>query len=106
MAHSLVLYDTEDDAGDFGELYAAGVGTLASHFGTWHALPVAHYASGDLRAYSTLIYIGSSSGQPLPAAFLEDVGAATIPILWVDQNISQLAGHSADFQQRYGFMPS
>src|SRR5262245_53724599 len=36
-AHALVLYDTDGQWGYLGELYAAGVGTLASHFGTWHA---------------------------------------------------------------------
>jgi uncharacterized protein YdaL len=105
-AKALVLYDTEGEWGYLGELYAAGVGTLASHFGSWHAAPVAQYRSGDVKDYSALIYIGSSYAQPLPAAFLDEVAASAIPVLWIDKNIWQLTSHVPDFQSRYGFMPS
>lgn len=105
-AHTLVLYDTDADTGNIGELYAAGYGTLASHFGTWQAAPVANYKSGDSKAYSALIYIGSSYDQQLPTAFLDDVDSSTIPVLWIDQHIWELASHVANFQQRYGFMPN
>ena len=43
MTSTLVLYDTTGQWGWLGELYAIMTANLASHFGTWTAMPVVSY---------------------------------------------------------------
>lgn len=104
-ADTLVLYDTDGDTGYLGELTAAALGTLASHFGTWKAAPVDHYQARDMDGHTAVIYVGSSYDQPLPRAFLQDVAESSIPVLWLDQNIWQLQRYLGNFEARYGFDP-
>ena len=103
---TLVLYDTTGPWGWLGEIYATMVGNLASHFGGWTAMPVASYTAGTLQQYSACIYIGSTYGEPLPAAFLTDVYAATTNVIWIYDNIWQLTSSQPQFAVQYGFMPS
>jgi hypothetical protein len=86
-AKTLVLYDTTNTFGWIGELYAMYAGNLASHFGTWKAVPVSQYQTGMIGQYTATIYIGSTYDEPLPAAFLGDVVNATKPVLWIYDNI-------------------
>jgi uncharacterized protein YdaL len=104
-ASTLILFDTTGPWGWLGELYAMGAGNLASHFGTWTAAPVGQYAAGDLLRYSAAVYVGSTFDEPLPTAFLDDVLSAQRPVVWVDDNIWQLAARAPDFATRYGYMP-
>jgi uncharacterized protein YdaL len=106
QASTLVLYDTTGPWGWLGEIYATMAGNLASHFGTWVAMPVVSYAAGTLQQYSACIYIGSTYGEPLPAAFLTDVYAGTTNVIWIYDNIWQLTASQPQFAVRYGFMPS
>jgi uncharacterized protein YdaL len=104
-AKTLVLYDTSNAYGWLGELYAMYAGNLASHFGSWKALPVAQYQSGLINQYTATIYIGSTYDEPLPASFLTDVQNATKPVIWIYDNIWELSnamGASA-FQAKYGW---
>src|SRR6267142_6646157 len=80
---TLVLYDTTGPWGWLGEIYATMAGNLASHFGAWVAMPVVSYVAGTLQQYSACIYIGSTYGEPLPAAFLTDVYAGTTKVIWI-----------------------
>jgi hypothetical protein len=89
---TLILYDTTNTWGWLGELYAIMAANLASHFGTWTAMPVVSYTSGTLQRYSAAVYIGSTYGEPLPTAFLTDVSAGTTPVIWAYDNIWQLPG--------------
>ena len=70
---ALILYDTTQQWGWLGELYGIMVGNLVSHFGSWTAMPVLSYTAGGMNNYSAVIYIGSTYGEPLPTAFLDDV---------------------------------
>ncbi|GAA4594565.1 uncharacterized protein YdaL [Actinoplanes octamycinicus] len=101
-AKVLVLYDTTGEYGWLGEVYATQTANLASHFGTWTAAPVIKYRTGDLNAYSAVIYLGSTYDEPVPDAFLTDVLATTKPVTWVYDNIWQLAAKPG-FTDRYGF---
>ncbi|MFI5909089.1 DUF2334 domain-containing protein [Dactylosporangium sp. NPDC051541] len=85
----LVLYDTTGQYGSLGELYAVQAGNLASHFGSWDAVPVTKYTPGSTRKYRLTIYIGSTYDEPLPDAFLADV-AAGAEVLWLGGNLWQL----------------
>ena len=102
---TLVLYDTTGEWGWLGELYAINVASLVSHFGAWTARPASDYHAGDMAAYAGVIYVGSTFDEPLPTALLDDVLGGTRPVMWIDDNIWQLAARSPTFAATYGFMP-
>jgi uncharacterized protein YdaL len=102
---TLVLYDTTGEWGWLGELYATNIGSLVSHFGTWTAKPAASYTAGELGSYSGLVYVGSTFDEQLPAALLDDVLSGARPVVWIDDNIWQLAARDPSFSTNYGFMP-
>ena len=102
---TLVLYDTTGPWGWLGELYATNVNALVSHFGAATAKPVANYTAGELASYSGLVYVGSTFDEPLPTALLDDVLGSTAPVVWIDDNIWQLAARTPTFATDYGFMP-
>jgi uncharacterized protein YdaL len=104
-ADTLVLYDVTGPYGWLGELYAIGAASLASHFGTWTAKPVASYASGDLAHFTATIYVGSTYDEPIPTAFLDDVLSGAGRVVWIFDNIWQLANRAAGFSSSYGFEP-
>ena len=83
---TLVLYDTTGQWGWLGELYAIMSANLASHFGSWTAMPVASYQTGQLKQYTAAIYIGSTYDEPLPTAFLDDVYGTTSAPTTADLN--------------------
>lgn len=100
---TLVLYDTTNTWGWLGELYAMMTANLVSRFGSWTALPVVSYTSGMLSQYTAAIYVGSTYGEPLPAAFLDDVFGTTVPVIWVYDNIWQLTARYPNFSSVYGW---
>jgi uncharacterized protein YdaL len=102
---TLVLYDRSGAWGWLGELYATNVSALAGHFGPWTAKPVTDYVAGEIEGYVAAIYVGSSFGEQIPAAFLDDVLAGARPVVWIDDNIGQLTARAPDFEQHYGFSP-
>lgn len=102
---TLVLYDTTGPWGWLGELYAINVGSLVSHFGTWTAKPASTYVAGESSAYAGVVYVGSTFDEQLPTALLDDVLAGTRPVMWIGDNVWQLAARSASFATDYGFMP-
>jgi uncharacterized protein YdaL len=101
---TLVLYDTTGPWGYLGELYAIQLANLVSHFGSWRAKPVREYAAGEARGCHAVIYAGSTYGEPLPAAFLDDVLADEWPILWIAENVWQLIERYPFFTERYGWV--
>jgi uncharacterized protein YdaL len=68
-------------------------------------MPAVSYTSGTLSAYSAMIYIGSSYDEPLPTALLDDVLTGTTPVIWIYDNIWQLANRSTSFVPTYGYNP-
>lgn len=105
-ARALVLYDDDGDYGWLGGLYATGLGVLASHFGTWTAMPVTAYRHGGMGGYDAAVYVGSTHGEPLPVDFVEDVLAGTRPVVWIGDNVDELAARTPNFEARYGFRPA
>ncbi|MBL7262297.1 DUF2334 domain-containing protein [Paractinoplanes lichenicola] len=101
-AKTLVLYDTTGDYGWMGEVHATQTANLSSHFGSWTAAPVGSYKTGDLNAYTAVVYVGSTYDEPIPAAFLTDVAATTKPVTWLYDNIWQLTADPA-FAAGHGF---
>jgi uncharacterized protein YdaL len=104
-AETLVLYDVTGPYGWLGELYAIGAVSLASHFGSWTAKPVASYASGDIARFTATIYVGSTYDEPIPTAFLDDVLSGSGRVVWIYDNVWQLANRAAGFSSSYGFEP-
>ena len=99
---TLILYD---DDGALGEPSAISAANLASHFGAWRAIPVRDYRPGDLAGARAAIYVGSAAGAPLPPPFLDEVSSGEIPVLWMAENLGQLAGRGVHLRDRYGFEP-
>ena len=104
MTSTLILYDTTGQWGWLGELYGIMSANLASHFGSWTAMPVASYTTGKLKQYTATIYIGSTYGEPIPNAFLDDVYATTTPVIWAYDNIWQLTSRYPNFFSTYGWI--
>lgn len=104
-AGTLVLYDDGGAWGYLGELYAMAAGNLASRFGPWDAKPVGQYQAGEMASYAAVIYVGSTYDQPVPVAFLDDVLAGSRPVVWIFDNIWQLANRAPSFATAYGFNP-
>lgn len=110
---TLVLYDDAGPYGYLGELYAMAAANLGGHFGTVVAKPVEQYTPGLLGQYTATVYLGStyyggSVPDEVPAAFYQDVLAATKPVTWVGDNIWNMgnAVGVAQFTQKYGWDPT
>ncbi len=103
--NTLVLYDSTGTWGWLGEAYGVMAAHLASHGSKYTLLPAVNYVAGQLSGYTGLIYVGSTYDEPLPTALLDDVLATTKPVLWLNDNIWQLAARSPDFAAQYGFTP-
>ncbi|WP_222720779.1 DUF2334 domain-containing protein [Actinomadura sp. HBU206391] len=110
---TLVLYDTAGPYGALGELYATAAANLAGHFGPVTAEPVSSYTAGQVDQHTATIYVGSTYyggaiPDAVPAAFYSDVMTTARPVVWINNNIWNLAGHagSAAFAARYGWDPT
>jgi len=97
---TLILYDRSGQWGWLGELYATMTANLVSHFGRWDAKPAARYAAGDVERYTALVYVGSTYAARLPTALLDDVLRTRRPVIWVNDNVLQLARRAGDFAAR------
>jgi len=84
---ALVLYDTTGQWGFLGELDAMYAANLAGHFGSVTTEPVTQYTAGQLSNYTAAIYLGSTYGEPLPAAFTQDVISSSTPVVWAGSNV-------------------
>jgi uncharacterized protein YdaL len=101
----LVLFDTTGDWGHLGELYALFTANLAGRWADYDAMPIAAYKPGAVGEHDLTVYIGSSYGEALPAAFTHDVTTSERPVLWLGYGIDDLAKAAPGFTQRYGFKP-
>lgn len=100
---TLILYDSEGEWGFTGEIYAQMIGNLVSRYNLWEAKPVIDYTSQELFTHDSVVYIGSTFDEPLPPAFLDDTLAGTVPVMWINHNIWQLADRADDFTKTYGW---
>lgn len=103
--NTLVLYDSTGQWGWLGEAYAVMAGNLVTHGSKYTMHQAVNYVAGELNNYTGLIYIGSTYGEPLPTALLDDVLATTKPVLWMNDNIWQLSARATNFAGQYGFTP-
>jgi uncharacterized protein YdaL len=101
----LILFDQTGPYAWLGELYATATANLVSHFASWRAEPVARYRAGELSRHAATFYIGSTYDEPLPRDFVDDVTSADRPVVWINDNIWQLANRPG-FAARYGFLPA
>ncbi|WP_284321400.1 DUF2334 domain-containing protein [Dyella acidisoli] len=103
--NTLVLYDSTGQWGWLGEAYAVMAGNLVTHGSKYTMHEAVNYVAGELNGYTGLVYIGSTYGEPLPTALLDDVLATTKPVLWMNDNIWQLSARATNFAGQYGFTP-
>jgi uncharacterized protein YdaL len=104
-AGALILYDTTSTWGWLGELYGIAATNLAGHFGAATAKPVKAYVAGEMANFKAVIYVGSTYDEPLPVAFLDDVLKGTTTVVWIADNIWELANRSTTFVSKYGYNP-
>ena len=103
---TLVLYDYAGKWRWVGELDATMTLNLVGHFGPGHAEPVSQYRRGDIDRYAATIYVGSTFGDRLPPAFLDDVLRTQRPVIWVANNVGELEQRAGDFAGKYGWRSS
>ncbi|GAA0662811.1 polysaccharide deacetylase family protein [Kitasatospora atroaurantiaca] len=110
---TLVLYDTTGPYGYLGELYAMVTANLAGHFGQVTTMPVSSYQAGQVNNYTATIYFGSTYyggaiPDGIPAAFYSDVTTTSHPVVWLYDNIWNLANNvgPAQFSSTYGWDPT
>ncbi|EMD26854.1 DUF2334 domain-containing protein [Amycolatopsis azurea] len=72
------------------EAYAMFTANLVSRGTAWTMQPAADYRARQANDFQAVVYLGSVSDAALPKAFLEDVTAARIPVVWIGANIWQL----------------
>ena len=100
---TLILYDSTGPWAWLGEAYAVQAGNLASHGSAYVMHPVGSYTAGEMSGYTGVIYVGSTSDEPIPGAFLDYVLAGSKPVLWMAHNIWQLTARAPSFQSTYGW---
>lgn len=112
-ANTLVLYDTAGPYGFLGELYAEATANLAGHFGSAATEPVSSYTAGQVDQYTATVYIGStyyggSIPDAIPDAFYSDAVTTTHPVIWMNDNIWNLAAKAGaqNFIAKYGWDPT
>jgi uncharacterized protein YdaL len=105
-ARTLVLYDYIGKWRWVGELDATFTVNLVGHFGPGRAQPVSTYKRGELDRYAATIYVGSTFGDRLPTAFLDDVLRTRRPVIWIANNIGELEQRAGNFRLKYGWRSS
>jgi uncharacterized protein YdaL len=100
---TLILHDRGNVGSDAGAAYATLMANLSSHFGPVKVARVASYRPGEMMPYDLLVYVGSGYGEKLPEALLKDVNSGKRPVLWLKQNIDQLAPEDT-FYRAYGWL--
>lgn len=105
-AKILVLYDApaNDQYSKLGLAYAIMLRNLLGHFNTSVTLaPIESYTSGSIENYQAAFYLGNYYNNPIPTAFLADVGTTNKTVVWFKYNLWQLAWDPAyNFTPRYG----
>lgn len=106
-SRTLVLYDGGGAHPENAELYAIAAGNLATHFGEVEAVDLAEYTENRMDGFDGVVYLGTDHGIEVPQAFLDDVREGTVPVLWAEQNIDELATSASpdgeDFIAQYGW---
>lgn len=105
----LVLYDQPPGSpfAKMGAGYAIMLQNLLGHFDAAVDMrPVEQYAAQSLAGYQATFYIGWAESDSIPAAFLQDVAAASQRVIWLGRNLQQLADEQgAAFVSQRGFQP-
>jgi uncharacterized protein YdaL len=100
---TLILHDHGNVGSDAGAAYATLMANLSSHFGPVKIARAGSYRPGEMMPYDLLVYVGSGYGEKLPEALLKDVNSGKRPVLWLKQNIDQLAPQDT-FYRAYGWL--
>lgn len=104
---TLVLYDDEASNARNAEMYAIAAGNLATHFGMTETKALDEYTAGELAKYDGAVYVGTDYQTDVPDAFITDVLKGDTDVMWLGENLSQLApeGTEAKFEATYGWNP-
>ena len=86
----LVLFDSRGGYAAYAAQTADLAANFVSHFARPVLQPVSRYHRGEMARYAAVVYVGTTSGEPLPGGFLSDVRTGKRPVLWLGGNISEL----------------
>ena len=86
----LVLFDNKMGYAAYAAQTADLAANFVSHFARPVRQPVTRYHRGEMAHYAAVVYVGTTSGEPLPRSFLSDVRIGVRPVLWLGGNISDL----------------
>lgn len=86
----LVLFDSTGDYAAYASQTADLAANFVSHFARPVLQPVTRYHRGEMANYAAVVYVGTTSGEPLPRGFLSDMRTGKRPALWLGGNISDL----------------
>jgi uncharacterized protein YdaL len=87
---ALVLFDNRGAYAAYAAQTADLAANFVSHFARPVLQPVTRYHRGEVAHYAAVVYVGTTSGGPLPGSFLSDMRAGTRPVLWIGGNVSEL----------------
>lgn len=102
---TLVLYDDQASHAEASEMYAIAAANLATHFGMVEINTLDEYQDGDLDSYDAAVYVGTDHTTAVPDSLVNDVREGTTDVLWVGENIADLAGPDG-FVEQYGWDPT
>ena len=98
---ALVLFDNQGAYAAYATQMADLAANFVSHFALPVLQPVTLYHRGEMTQYAAVVYVGTTFGEPLPAGFLSDMRAATRPVLWLGENVSDLTSRA--FARAHGW---
>ncbi len=79
---------------------------LMGHFNTvTTVLGVSEYTAHAMKEYDYVFYIGFHAANPVPARFLDDVLASSIPVIWLNTGFREFSARP-EVGARYGFVVS
>ena len=102
----LIVVEGKSDLNSFAMSDGRQLATLLGHFTVKHAIVGAdEYVRGSMAGYQQVFYIGFNAKNVVPRAFLEDVLAGTVPVMWLHTGFAEFSA-SNDLTARFGFSVS
>jgi uncharacterized protein YdaL len=91
---ALVLFDSTGAYAAYATQTADLAANFVSHFARPVLQPVTRYHRGEMAHYAAVVYVGTTSGKPLPRGFLSDIRTGKRPVLWLGGNVSELTNRT------------
>jgi uncharacterized protein YdaL len=102
----LIVVEGKTDLNTFAMSDGRQLATLLGHFNVNHVITGAdEYVRGSMAGYQQVFYVGFNAKNVVPRAFLDDVLAGTVPVMWLHTGFAEFSA-SYDLKKRFGFSVS